>query len=59
MLYRRPDTIYNTHLVLYRSGNFEMSIHHSWEDLPPTVAGYCSDGADMEAGGGKISKESL
>ncbi|KAI5802521.1 hypothetical protein FPQ18DRAFT_374722 [Pyronema domesticum] len=30
-----------------------MSIHDSWEDLPQTVMGYCSDDANMEAEGGK------
>jgi hypothetical protein len=54
---QHKDTL--THLVLYHSGNFEMSIHGAWEDLPPTVTGYCSDDADMEAEGAKISKESL
>ncbi|KAI5789417.1 hypothetical protein FPQ18DRAFT_391967 [Pyronema domesticum] len=33
-----------------------MSIHDSWEDLPPTVTSYYSDDAAMEAGGGKDSK---
>ncbi|KAI5796788.1 hypothetical protein FPQ18DRAFT_302973 [Pyronema domesticum] len=32
-----------------------MSIHDSWEDLPPTVMGYCSDDAAMEAGDGKVT----
>jgi hypothetical protein len=36
-----------------------MSIHDAWEDLPPTVTGYCFDDANMEAKGGKVSKESL
>jgi hypothetical protein len=55
----KTSTIYNAHLILYYSGNFEMSIHDSWEDLPPTVTGYYSHDADMEAEGGKVSKESL
>jgi hypothetical protein len=46
----------DTHLVLYHSGNFEMSIPDSWEDLPPTVTGYCSDDADMEERVGKLAK---
>jgi hypothetical protein len=57
--YRYPETIYNTHLVLYYSGNFEMSIHSALEDLPPNMMDYCSDNADMEAESGKVSKESL
>jgi hypothetical protein len=48
-----------TDLVLYLSSNFETSVHGSWEDLPLKVTGYCSDNADMEAEGGKVSKESL
>ncbi|KAI5783012.1 hypothetical protein FPQ18DRAFT_396674 [Pyronema domesticum] len=36
-----------------------MSIHDSWEDLPPTVTGYCSDNANMEAEDGKDSKRTL
>ncbi|KAI5783837.1 hypothetical protein FPQ18DRAFT_355610 [Pyronema domesticum] len=47
--------------ILYRSGNFEMSIHGAWEDLPLNVTGYCFDDADMEAEAVKVSnsKESL
>jgi hypothetical protein len=45
-----------SHLVLYHSDNFEMSIHGSWEDLPPTVMGYRSDDAAMEAVFGKSAK---
>ncbi|KAI5786069.1 hypothetical protein FPQ18DRAFT_308992 [Pyronema domesticum] len=55
----RLFTIYRftvTHLVLYRSGNLEMSIHDAWEDLPLNVTGYCSDNADMEAEVGKLAK---
>jgi hypothetical protein len=33
-----------------------MSIHGSWEDLPPNMTGHCSDDAAMEAGGGKLAK---
>jgi hypothetical protein len=36
-----------------------MSIHNAWEDLPLNVTGYCSDDADMEAEGGKVSRVSL
>jgi hypothetical protein len=61
--YRHPETYYNTRTypsrTLYHSGNLETSIHGSWEDLPPSVMGYCSDDAYMEAVGGKVSKESL
>ncbi|KAI5816612.1 hypothetical protein BZA77DRAFT_353850 [Pyronema omphalodes] len=32
--------------------------HGAWEDLPPNMMGYCSDDADKEADGGKVSKES-
>jgi hypothetical protein len=45
--------------LYYHWGNMKMSIHGAWEDLPPNVMGYCSDDADMEAEGGKVSKESL
>jgi hypothetical protein len=47
---------FNTHLVLYHSGNFEMSIHSAWEDLPLNVTGYCSGNADMEAEGGNVKE---
>ncbi|KAI5782972.1 hypothetical protein FPQ18DRAFT_310872 [Pyronema domesticum] len=57
---RRPETLfYNTHLIIYHSGNSEMSIHGAWEDLPLKMTGYYSDDADMEADGGKVSKEYL
>jgi hypothetical protein len=49
----------DTHLILHHSGNFVMSIHGSWGDWPSNVMGYCSDDADIEADGGKVSKESL
>jgi hypothetical protein len=59
--YGRPSfiTYRLTHLVLYHWGNIEMSIHDAWEDLPLGVTGYCSDDADVEAEGGKVSNESL
>jgi hypothetical protein len=47
------------HPLLYHSGNIETSIHGSWEDSPPTVIGYRSDDAAMEAVLGKVSKGSL
>jgi hypothetical protein len=57
--YRRPETVSKTNLVHYYSGKFEMSIHGAWEDLLQNMMGYCCDNANMEADGGKVSKECL
>jgi hypothetical protein len=56
--------------ILQTSTFHNLSIHPSrtlplgqyygaWGDLPLNVTGYCSDDADVEAVGGKVSKESL
>jgi hypothetical protein len=53
VFYRPPGTFYNQRIPIFY---FTTGAICAWEDLPLNVMGYCSDDADMEAVGGKVSK---